>query len=108
QCHHGGEKKRHPHKSAGDLARFFRRRLKGYAEDHSHEQREEDHGIQRVFRAPLEAEVLLQVEQRYPQGVAHRVTSRAASSRWDRAVRATSSAPLRVMVSSAIAARISA
>src|SRR5581483_12104364 len=40
-----GEQKCHPHQAADNTARFFRRGLKGEAEDHHHQQSKEQHTV---------------------------------------------------------------
>ena len=55
--HHRGKKKCHPNQSAGDLARFFGVGIERKTEDHDHQQRKKQHGVDRVFRSPLQAQV---------------------------------------------------
>src|SRR5580692_6452996 len=56
----GGEQKRNPHQAANDMPRLLGQRIERKAEDHHHEQRKKQHGIERVFRTPLQANVFFQ------------------------------------------------
>ena len=61
--HHSGEKKGYPNQSAGDLARFFSVGIEREAENHDHQQGKKQHGVDRVFRSPLQAQVFGQRRQ---------------------------------------------
>src|SRR5207302_10002949 len=58
ECDDRGKQKRDPHQATGDSTGFFGRGIEGKAENHDDEQREKQHRIDRVFRSPLQANVL--------------------------------------------------
>ena len=64
QGHDCREQKRHPNQSAGNSSRFFRSRIEREAEDHHHQQREKQHGVDGVLRSPLQAKVFGQSRSR--------------------------------------------
>ena len=61
---HGG----HAEHAAGDLAGEGAARIEGDGEEHDDEQREEEHGVDGVERAPLDAQILGEMS---PEGAGH-------------------------------------
>ena len=59
----GSEQGSHTEDSTGNLPRNRLRRIEGQAEEHDHQQREEEHGVDRVFGSPLDTQVLGEVNQ---------------------------------------------
>jgi len=55
------KQKRHPEESAGHALGFFPSGLEGEAENHHHQQREKQHGVEDVARTPFQANVFAQV-----------------------------------------------
>ena len=65
---HGSEQGRDAKDAPGNLARDRSRGIEGQAEKHHHQQREEEHAVDGVFRSPLQAQVFGQMDEE----IAHR------------------------------------